>query len=145
MKSPSKPSLNRGGGDGKPQRGQRPPSAGGGLTPALGAFTLGVRASADEAPELGLGGRVVGSGSDQNRLGNQRPGQTRPRLSDQFITSERRARRTDPETSGTAAPPPPRGPRCTAPRGGGFAGGLLFISGRPGGAGVTTRSNKIKV
>lgn len=71
-----------------------------------------------------------GPGSDQNRLDNQRPGQARPRLSDQFITSERRPRRW--------APGPRRrrhqGPRCTAP-GAGFAGGELFISGRPGGLG----------
>nr|KAF6290293.1 hypothetical protein mMyoMyo1_001768 [Myotis myotis] len=81
-----------------------------------------------------------GPGSDQNRLDNQRPGQARPRLSDQFITSERRAPQIG---SGTAAPPPPRASLHSA-RGGLRRRGAFHL-GPARRAGVTTRSNKIKV
>lgn len=122
---------------GRTAAGTKPPPTSGGVLSALGSHPEPLRSSSTRGygSQPGFGGGVLGPGSDQNRLGNQWLGQTRPRLSDQFITSERRARRTDPGTPGTAAPPPPRGPRCTAPHRGGFAGGLLFISGRPAGRG----------
>ena len=72
-------------------------------------------------------------------------GQAQPRLSDQFITSERRApqdRLRNLRGHGVATA---QGASLhSAPRKG-FAGGKLFLSGRPGGAGVPTRSNKINV
>lgn len=62
------------------------------------------------------GSRVLGPGSDQNRLGNHRPGPSpEPRLSDQFITSERRAPSDRPGGLGDRGAAAARGPRCTAP------------------------------
>lgn len=70
------------------------------------------------------------------------PGQARPRLSDQFITSEHRARRTGSGTSGTAALPPPKGPRCTAPGDRASQEGSFSFRGGP--AGLGSRPDQIR-